>query len=187
MQRAARSFALSKATANLAGDVLPVRPASTHADGTRPSAERGNSVSANPGRPTLSETITASDYRRMNASPSAIVRRMKKKSSEAQLQKAVVTYLKLREALGQLRYFAVPNAGKRSKIAGAILKRQGLVVGVPDLVVVTSAPSRTIFLELKSAAGKLSKPQQEWRDYFTANKIPFFVVKSLDDLKAALA
>lgn len=136
---------------------------------------------------TTQTRITASDYRRMNASPSAIVRRMKKKSEEAQLQKAVVTYLKLREALGQLKYFSVPNGGKRDVITAVKLKREGLRAGVPDIVVVTSVPSRTIFLELKSKTGSLSKPQQKWRDYFTANKIPFFVVRTLDDLKEALA
>ena len=57
--------------------------------------------------------------------------------------------------------FSIPNGGSRGsndldrKITGSLLKQEGLLPGVPDLMI----PGRRMFIEFKSARGCLSPAQ----------------------------
>lgn len=53
------------------------------------------------------------------------------KRPEDALQRAVCDLLTIYERQGHLRFFAVPNGGKRSKIEAAIMKGMGVRAGVP--------------------------------------------------------
>lgn len=58
--------------------------------------------------------------------------------------------------------FAVPNGGFRNKKEAAMLKAEGVLAGVPDLVVISpKLPGRTLFVEMKTLSGKVSKVQQD--------------------------
>lgn len=83
------------------------------------------------------------------------------------------------------RAFAVPNGGKRDRITGAILKREGVKAGVPDIVIVRQGGS-VGFLEVKTATGSLSNSQRDWRDWCGVNRVPFAVVRGVGDVQAAL-
>ena len=83
---------------------------------------------------------------------------------EDNLQRAVVGMLSLYENQGKLRFFAIPNGGKRSKIEASIMKGLGVRPGVPDLcVLITNGP--TLFFELKAQNGRTSPAQQDWIDW----------------------
>lgn len=77
---------------------------------------------------------------------------------EAELQRALITHIKVRRQPGWL-IWAVPNAAKRSPRLGAELKRQGLVPGVGDLSLVHGG--RYYELELKTERGRQSDAQRE--------------------------
>jgi hypothetical protein len=110
--------------------------------------------------------------------------RCKRARPEDALQRAVVDLLARYEAQGHLRFLAIPNGGKRSKITGAILKRLGVRRGVPDILCVMRDGS-CVWLELKAPKGTLSSEQQDWLGWLKntarhgtsvirdANEVPF--------------
>jgi hypothetical protein len=94
-------------------------------------------------------------------------------ASEHGEQTALIERCKLME----VRYpelkmlIAIPNAGKRSKFAGGMMKAEGLAVGFPDLMLcsVSKIPSRAhyeqyhaLFIEMKTATGRVTDAQREW-------------------------
>jgi hypothetical protein len=91
------------------------------------------------------------------------VRRSRSKSrdprclSEAGIQGAVIEHLCCRGTPGTF-WFAVPNGGLRSKTEAAILSGQGVVAGIPDLILVKSG--HVYALELKPPSGRLSGSQR---------------------------
>lgn len=59
--------------------------------------------------------------------------------------------------------FAVPNAGKRSKIQGAYMKAEGLKSGVPDICLpVPNGEHHALFIELKYGKNPATPSQKKW-------------------------
>ncbi len=82
--------------------------------------------------------------------------------TEAQIQIAVTRHLETRGIPG-IRWFAVPNGGRRSPITGRQLKNQGVARGVPDMVILHYGTA--YFLEIKTEKGKPSPEQLEWLNW----------------------
>lgn len=76
---------------------------------------------------------------------------------EQQIQKAVLSHLKVRGAPG-IFYFAVPNGGFRRPREAAIFKGQGVVAGVSDLILIHKG--KVFGLELKSETGRITDVQR---------------------------
>ena len=61
--------------------------------------------------------------------------------------------------------YHVPNEGKRTKSAGAKMKRLGLKKGVPDICLpVARGGFHGLYIELKAVGGKPTKEQCEYLD-----------------------
>jgi hypothetical protein len=106
--------------------------------------------------------------------------------AESRLQASIVKYF---DAIGLRRdclVFSVPNEGRRSRVAAGILKSMGMLPGVADLVIVAPG-GRCHFLEVKTARGKLSSTQQEFRRRCRSLDVPHAIVRSLDDVGRALS
>lgn len=107
---------------------------------------------------------------------------MKVEQTEAQIQKAIVEYLTLRNIL----FFSVPNelAGGN---AGGRMRRfvaMGLRAGVSDLLVVLEG--RVIFVEVKTPKGRLSEHQRFFRAKVTELGHRYEVVRSVCDMEKVL-
>ena len=64
--------------------------------------------------------------------------------------------------------YHVPNGGKRDKATAAVLKRQGVKAGVPDLVLpVARCGYHGLYIELKAPGGSVQKSQKEYIIEFT--------------------
>lgn len=64
----------------------------------------------------------------------------------------------------------IPNEGKRSPVAGRIMKRMGLRKGFPDLFVpVPKGGFHGLFVEMKAEGGKTTKEQDYWLSLLSAN------------------
>ena len=102
-----------------------------------------------------------------------------KKLTEEAIHIGIIDLLRLTAAPDVL-YFHVPNGGLRNKREAAKLKRMGVLPGVADIVIVLSN-GRTVFVEVKMPAGKLSKDQNEFRMFCNARNFPYFIIRSISE------
>lgn len=155
------------------------------------------------------ERLTVAEYRRREGLPpracdleetaanAPALAKAAKEAREAQaedeLQRAIVKWL--RYALRpDVRFCHVPNGGKRRRIEAAKLKGLGVEPGWPDLsfawgeVQFSScrAASRSAFIEVKFASGRLSTAQLDFQLWCRQNGIPHAVARSLDEVTAAV-
>lgn len=101
---------------------------------------------------------------------------------EDRIQISILEYL---EAVApHVLVFAVPNEGRRSYTAAARHKLLGMVAGVPDLVLCHEG--RALFFEVKSAKGRLQPTQRAFIELATQAGAKAAVVRSIDDVRAAL-
>jgi len=102
---------------------------------------------------------------------------MKRKQPERQLQRAVFDYLK--RAMPADSFFSAIPGGDRQ-----MTRAPGYVSGLPDLIIIhNGAP---IFIELKSATGRLSEAQKDVRDAIWRAGGFIYVARSIDDVQAIL-
>ena len=104
--------------------------------------------------------------------------------AETKVQNAIVEYLRL--TAPQCITFHIPNGGSRSDLERMILSRMGVLPGIPDLQIIVPG-GRAYFLEVKADNGKPSKAQRELFTRFMNMSQPYAVVKSIDDVRVALA
>ena len=71
----------------------------------------------------------------------------------------------MRKTYPEHRVFAIPNGGARAKSVAMSLKVEGVVKGVPDLMV----PSLKLFIEMKRTNNSVvSEEQQDWIKYLNS-------------------
>ena len=110
--------------------------------------------------------------------------------TESQVQRAIVDYL--RRVLPYAITHHSPNEGVRGGRAGyldgAMAKAAGQVSGYPDIEVLLHAKNGgPVFFEVKSRTGRLSNSQAVMHDRLDALGYRVAVVRSIDDVRAALA
>jgi hypothetical protein len=109
---------------------------------------------------------------------SFVVARTKPQHREQSLQEKVVRALKL-ALTRETTFFAVPNGGSRSRIEAAILDGQGVLPGVPDLILISNG--RAFGLELKGENGSLSGAQRAAQVALRDAGMRVEVARSLDE------
>lgn len=104
--------------------------------------------------------------------------------SEAEEQRRLVQLLRREGVL----VFSVPNGGKRMKREAYDLKRQGLLAGMPDLVLPgPDARWRCLAIEMKrQKGGRLSEEQQACHRLLKVCGWQILVCKGCDDALAQL-
>ena len=80
-----------------------------------------------------------------------------KKAPEHGLQVFVINYLRHNGVF----CFAVPNGGRRDAKTGAMLKKEGALAGVSDLIVLLPE-GETVFVELKDGSKGRQSDSQVW-------------------------
>jgi hypothetical protein len=78
--------------------------------------------------------------------------------SESKIQKTIVRHLQLC-GVPDLVWFHPANGGARSKAEAGRFRAEGVVAGIPDLVLLHKG--RAYFLELKATKGRLSDAQRD--------------------------
>jgi hypothetical protein len=88
----------------------------------------------------------------------------------------------------ELRWlFHVPNGGKRTALVGAQMKAMGVKPGVPDLLLpVWREGSAGLALEMKTAIGRLSTEQNDWKHHFESEGWQFRVARSAQEARTIL-
>lgn len=89
-----------------------------------------------------------------------------------------------RQTYREVRIFAIPNGGARSKATAGRLKVEGVSPGVPDLFV----PAWRLWVEMKrTKGGSLSAEQKDWIAYLESVEFCCIVGKGADDAKAKIS
>jgi hypothetical protein len=85
------------------------------------------------------------------------------KNQESRFQQACVTWFRLQYPNKII--FAIPNGSKRNIITATILKREGVLKGIPDLFIAEPMYNYSgLFIEMKHGKNKPSKEQVEIMD-----------------------
>lgn len=80
--------------------------------------------------------------------------------------------------------FAIPNGGQRNIVTATKLKAEGVKSGVPDIFLAyPSINYHGLFIEMKSAKGKVSDNQKEWIAGLFQNGYMCAVCYSFDEAK----
>ena len=101
---------------------------------------------------------------------------------ESRLQQACVKWFRLQYPQHARLLFAVPNGGARSRLTGAVLKAEGVVAGVADLILF--APSggyHALCIEMKTETGRQSKEQKEWQEAVESQGYQYSLCRSFDE------
>ncbi len=103
---------------------------------------------------------------------------------ESHIQCACVQWFRLQYPEYARLLFAVPNGGVRNAVTGRILKAEGVVAGVADLLLfVPSNGYHGLCLELKTEKGRQSEAQKEWQHTVQQQGYKYIVVRSLQDFR----
>ena len=112
------------------------------------------------------------------------VKRRRNGNAEAVIQASIFEYI--RTCAPQVLVCHIPNGGWRYKRESARLKWQGVVAGIPDLLIV--GPNGIAhFIEVKTKSGTLSKEQRAIFERMFDLSCPHTVARSIDDVRDALA
>jgi len=103
------------------------------------------------------------------------------KNEESQLQSACVEWFRYQYPEPKHLIFAMPNGGKRNKITAAIMKREGVRAGVPDLCII--AKSKIFFIEMKTPKGTLTLSQKEVFPMIKSNFVLIFVCRTFTEFQ----
>jgi hypothetical protein len=111
--------------------------------------------------------------------------RKRRKNDESRMQCALISWWHVAHAgfgVPERLLFKVSNDGLRSPVMGAIMKREGLRAGVPDLMLcVPRGIYHALFLELKLPTGKVSDDQKAFIADAWAHNYSAYVAYSLDE------
>lgn len=106
--------------------------------------------------------------------------------AEEQLQQAVVKYLKVVLLPSGSMFFHIPNQrGTRTLAEMVALKSLGVIPGVADLGLIVRG-GMIIFIELKTAKGRLTSAQKAFKQRCDDFNVPYHVCRSIDEVGAVL-
>ncbi len=100
------------------------------------------------------------------------------KYTESSIQQSIVKAVRL--IYPKSLIFSVPNEGKRSYMLGSVLKANGLIHGVSDLVLLHKG--QCIFLEVKKPNAKQTPHQKTFERLVTEQGFIYKVVYSVEDV-----
>lgn len=109
-------------------------------------------------------------------------KRRKPRHLESGIQQACVRWFRL--AFPRYLCFAVPNGGSRNAIEAANMKKEGVMAGVSDLIVV--AERRVLFVEMKTRKGRQQDTQKAFQHRVEVLGHRYVVCRSLEDFMRAV-
>lgn len=107
---------------------------------------------------------------------------------ESKIQQNCVMWFRLAYPRLRLNLFSVPNGGARRRIEGAIMKAEGVVAGVADLLLLyPSGGWHGLAIEMKTAKGKQRDTQKEWQQAIETQGYKYIIVRSFDEFRAEVS
>lgn len=97
-------------------------------------------------------------------------------SVEHDLQVSIINLLRAYNIFA----LAIPNGGRRDAVTGARLKKEGVVAGAADLVLILD-DGETVWVELKTPKGRQSDNQKEFQAKLQNLSHTYLIWRSIDD------
>ena len=102
--------------------------------------------------------------------------------SEADIQKTCVNWFRLQYPSLSFMLFAVPNGELRNIVVATKLKRQGVLRGVADLILLIPKKGfASLCIEMKTPMGKQREEQIEWQREAEKYRNKYVICRSLQD------
>ena len=109
------------------------------------------------------------------------------KHLESGLQKACVFWFRMQYPKLDRLLFSVPNGGWKSPIEAAIMKGEGVVPGVADLILlVANGNHHALCIEMKSPKGRQSENQKIWQQAAERYGNAYVIVRSFEEFKQVI-
>lgn len=109
------------------------------------------------------------------------------KNPESHLQIACVRWFRYQYPKLAKVLFAVPNGGYRFYSTGRILKAEGQLAGVSDLILLTPRGAYgALCVEMKAPKGKQSPLQEEWQKHVEMAGNKYVVCHNFDEFEAEI-
>lgn len=108
-------------------------------------------------------------------------------NEEHGIQVDCITWFRLQYPAMRHNLFAVPNGGRRSKKTAVDLKKEGVLAGVSDLILLKKNKHYgALLIEMKTSKGKQSDLQKEWQNEIEKDGYKYIVCRSLIDFMNAV-
>jgi len=87
-----------------------------------------------------------------------------------------------------IKFYAIPNGGRRDLREAVKFKRMGTIPGVPDICIpIPSGSYHGLYIELKRThGGRLSQAQSEWLDFLSKKGYYAIVAAGFDQARDAI-
>lgn len=106
---------------------------------------------------------------------------------ESQIQQACVRWFRLQYPHLKKLLIAVPNGGYRNAREAGIMKGEGVVPGVADLLLlVPMGGYACLGIEMKTEKGRQSPNQKEWESEFIKYRNKYVICKNFDQFYAEI-
>lgn len=104
------------------------------------------------------------------------------RNEESKLQQSCITWFRLQYPRLAKLLSAVPNGSRRDVVTGAILKREGVVAGVADLILLIPKKGyASLCIKMKYGKNGQSESQKEWQRLAEAAGNKYVVCRSLEE------
>lgn len=102
--------------------------------------------------------------------------------NESEMQRACVRWYRYQYPQHASMLIGIPNGVATTERQGAILKAEGMLAGVADLLLLLPAQGYTMLaIEMKTDKGRQSPRQQAWQQEAERHGIRYEVVRSFDE------
>ena len=103
---------------------------------------------------------------------------------ESNTQIACVKWFRLTFPMFSGLLIAVPNGGARNKVTGAILKAEGVVPGVSDLIfLLPNKNYHGLCIEMKTKTGRQSDSQKQWENLIKVVDYDYAIVRTFEEFQ----
>lgn len=106
---------------------------------------------------------------------------------ESQIQQACVKWFRLQYPNLAGLLFAIPNGGARSQVTGAILKAEGVLAGVSDLILLYPTDKyHGLCIEMKTEKGRQQETQKQFQQRVEALNYKYIICRNIDTFVSAI-
>lgn len=100
---------------------------------------------------------------------------------ESRIQIQCVKYFRYLHPDKASLLFSVPNGGRRDKITASIMKAEGVVAGVSDLILMVARGGyHGLCIEMKDEKGRQATSQKEWQKQVEGQGYKYVLCRSVD-------